>query len=215
MKRLLGSVFLLLLVFNSYSFAGKATKWDVDKAHSSINFTINHWATPVHGHFDDFDIDINFNPENLEESSINATIQVASVKTGWGPRDESIKTEDWFDAKEYPTITFKSSEIHNIGMGNYIARGKLRIKGVEKEIELPFSFLGVNKIQEDMKPVYNYIDEVASFALNFSINREDYYVGTGTKNQGTAWKLYRQVVGNTVKVTIGVEGNRKYPTSAR
>jgi polyisoprenoid-binding protein YceI len=213
MKRLFAkfvvNALLLMLIFSGSSFAGAATEWNLDKAHTSITFTINHFVTPVQGNFEDYDIDLNFDPENLEGSSINVSIQVASVKTGWGPRDEHLTYADWFDAENYPIMSFKSSEIMSKGNDNYVAKGKLKIKDVETEVELPFILLGVKKVSEDMKPMYDNIDEIASFAVHYSLDREEYNIGTGTSSPGKAAMFYRKFVGNEVKIFIAVEANCK------
>ena len=200
---------LLLLIISSFSYAGNATEWNLDKAHSSVNFTIDHFVTPIHGKFDDYNIDINFDPENLEDSKINVSIQVASVKTGWEPRDKSLQTSDWFDTDKYDAISFESSKIISKGDGNYVAEGKLKIKGVEKDVELPFSLLGIKQIPEDWESLYYNVDKVASFVIHYSLNREDFNVGTGTSNQSTAAMLYKKFVTNEVKVYISVEAGHK------
>ena len=208
-KHVVYALFLTLMI-SANSFAGEATKWNFSKAHSSINFKIWHLMTPVYGNFEDFDVALNFDPQNLEGSSINVTIQVASINTGWGPRDEHLKTEDWFEADEYPVMSFKSSKITGTGDGNYVAKGKLSMKGVEKEIDLPFKLLGIKEIPEEMKETLGGVDEVASFEIiNFSVNRKDYKVGTGTSTRETAAIVYSQVVGSEVNINIAIEVNRK------
>jgi polyisoprenoid-binding protein YceI len=202
--------FLLSFIISGNSFAGAATKWNVDKAHSSINFKIWHLMTPVTGKFEDFDIDLNFDPQNLAGSSIKVSIQTASINTGWEPRDEHLKTKDWFDAHMYPVMTFTSSNITSKGDGNFVAKGKLQIKGVAKDVELPFKLLGVKQIPEDMKETFGGNDEVASFEIaNFFVNRKDFNVGTGTSTKETAAMVYSQVVGSEVNINIAIEVNRK------
>ena len=203
------NTFLLLLIISSFSFAADATEWIVDKAHSSINFTIDHFVTPVHGKFDDYNIDINFDPENLKDSKINVTIQVASVKTGWEPRDKSLQTSDWFDTDKYDVISFESSKITGKGDGNYVAKGKLKIKDVEKNVELPFSLLGIKQISKDWESLYDNVDKIASFVIHYTLNREDFNVGTGTSSQSKAAVFYKKFVANEVNVYISVEADHK------
>jgi polyisoprenoid-binding protein YceI len=200
---------LFTLIFCGNSFAGAATKWNLDKAHTSINFKIEHFLTAVYGKFDDFNMDIHFDPNNLEASKINVSIQTTSINTGWGPRDTHLKTADWFDANKYPVMFFKSSEIMSKGNGNYIAIGKLQIKNVETEVELPFKLLGVKPIPEEMKQTFDGNDEVASFEVAFSLYRKEYNIGTATFTPGLAALRYSQVVGNEVNIIIAVEVNRK------
>ena len=207
--KLVANALLLTLIFSGNSIAGAATKWNLDKAHTSINFNIEHFLTLVPGRFDDFNIDIHFDPENLEGSSINVSIQVASINTGWGPRDDHLKTADWFDANKYPVMSFKSSKIMSKGNGNYVANGKLKIKDIENEIQLPFKLLGVKQISEKVKQMFSGIDEVASFEVSYSLNREEYKIGTGTSTPGLAATMYRQFVGSEVDIYIALEVNRK------
>ena len=209
-SKLIVNALFLTLIFSGNSFAGSATKWNLDKAHTSINFKIWHIMTPVHGKFEDFDIEIHFDPENLENSSINVSIQVASINTGWEPRDDHLKTADWFDFDKYPVMSFKSSKILSMGDGNYVAKGKLKINGVENDIELPYKLLGVKQLSKEMKKAFGGIDEVASFEIsNFSVNRKEYNIGTGTSTLGLAALTYRDVVGNAVNINIAIEVNRK------
>ena len=207
--KLVVNALLLTLIFSGNSFAGAATKWNLDKAHTSISFSIEHFVTKVPGRFDDFNIDMHFDQENLGDSRINVSIQAASINTGWGPRDDHLKTADWFDANKYPVLSFKSSKIMSTGNGNFIAKGKLKIKDVETDIELPFKLLGVKQIPEEMKQSFAGIDEVASFEVSFSLNREKYNIGTGSSTPGLAALRYSQVVGSEVNITIAVEVNRK------
>jgi polyisoprenoid-binding protein YceI len=206
MKRYARVLMVFILVFSFMnavnSIAGSATKWDLDKAHTTINFSIKHFFTPVTGKFQDFNIDLNFDPENLSASSINVDINVASVITGNEKRDNHLLTADWFDAEKYPQMSFKSNEIVSKGDNNFVAKGKLRIKEIEKDIELAFKILGVKQIPEKMKNMLGGIDELASFEAYYSLNRKDYTVGTGS------WAA-TLVVGGEVDIHIAVEVNRK------
>ena len=204
------NVMLLTLFFSGNSFAGPAPKWSFDKIHTSITFKIWHLMTPVYGKFDDFNIDLKFDPDNLNESSIKLSIQAASINTGWEPRDTHLNTQDWFDTSRYPVITFTSSQITRTDEDRYIAKGKLKIRDVEKDVELPFKLLGIKKITKDMKPMFGDNDEVASFEItNYLLNRKDYNVGTGTSTPGEAALTYRDVVGSSVNISIALEVYRK------
>jgi polyisoprenoid-binding protein YceI len=209
LKVMMTSLSLILVLFVS-SFAGSATKWNVEKANSSVNFKIWHLMTPVTGKFEDFDIDLNFDPENLDNSQVSVTIRTTSINTGWGPRDKHLRTEDWFNTDDYPVMTFKSSKIISQGDGDYIAEGTFKLRDVEKDIKLPFKLLGIHQIPEDMQNVFDGSDEVASFEIsNFIINRKDFHVGTGTSTPGEAAMTYRDVVGNSVNINIAIEVKRK------
>lgn len=170
----------------------RATAWQLDKSHSAINFTVNHFFTPVDGAFDDYNATVHFDPENLDGSYIDVTIPVASVNTRNDRRDGHLKTEDFFDAETYPEIRFVSDQIIRDGENNYIARGELTIRDVTKEFDLPFELLGVmdHPMQEGRK--------VAGIVASAELMRNDYGVGTGD------WRA-TAVVGNRVNIQLNLE----------
>jgi polyisoprenoid-binding protein YceI len=201
MKKAKFSVIMtLLLIATSINpmLANSATKWNLDKAHTQVLFSVNHYFTPVSGKFEDFDITLHFDPENLKESSIDVIINVASVNTGNTKRDGHLQTGDFFNAEKFPQITFKSSEIMSKGDNKFVAKGKLKIKDVEKNVELPFTLLGVKELAEEMSKKMRGKKKIASFEANHSLNRSEYGVGTGN------WAS-TLVVGGEVYITITVE----------
>ncbi len=202
------NIFIVVIIFSANRFEAVASEWNLDQAHTSINFKVNHFSTPVTGRFDDYDIDLTFDPNNLKASSVHVRIQTSSINTGYEPRDKHLKTEDWFDVETYPEMSFTSSEIVRNDDGTYIARGTLKIKGIKKEIELPFKLLGVERMSEEMKKNAGGIDRIASFETEYSIDRTEFDIGTGASTPGFAASMYRQSVGKEVKISIAVEVNR-------
>ncbi len=119
-----------------------ADKYVADKAHTNIGFTVKHMViTTVPGKFNDYMIDFIFDANDLNKSSIKVTIKTASINTDDEKRDEHLRSADFFDAAKYPEITFVSSSIMKKG-NDYVAKGTLTMRGVSKEIELPFKILG-------------------------------------------------------------------------
>ncbi len=119
-----------------------ADKYVADKAHTNIGFTVKHMViTTVPGKFNDYMIDFIFDANDLNKSSIKVTIKTASINTDDEKRDEHLRSADFFDAAKYPEITFVSSSIMKKG-NDYVAKGTLTMRGVSKEIELPFRILG-------------------------------------------------------------------------
>ncbi len=171
-----------------------ATKWTIDKTHSSINFEIRHFFSKVPGSFEDYDAQVYFSPDNLEESSISVTIPVESINTKNERRDNHLKSDDFFNAEKYPVITFNSTSIEAVGDNEFVAKGTLTIKDVSTDFELPFTLLGVqdNPFREGTK--------VAGIRSEFQLLRNDYNVGTGD------W-VSDAVVGNEVDVTLNLELN--------
>lgn len=170
----------------------RATAWQVDTAHSAVNFTINHFFTPVDGAFDEYEAEVYFDPANLEGSHIDVTIPVASVNTRNSDRDEHLRTPDFFNADEFPTIRFVSSEIVQNGETNFVARGELTIRDVTKEFDLPFELLGVmdHPMRENT--------QVAGIVASAELLRNDFGVGTGD------WRA-TAVVGNRVNIQLNLE----------
>ncbi|SMO92959.1 YceI family protein [Gracilimonas mengyeensis] len=171
-----------------------ATSWDIDKAHSAINFEVTHFFTPVNGTFESYNSTINFDPENLEESSINVEIDVSSINTRNERRDNHLRSADFFNAEKWPHITFTSNTIEKTGENEFVAKGTLTIKETEQEIELPFTLLGItdNPMKENTL--------VAGITASTMVNRGDYEVGTGDWASDT-------VIGDEVTVDLNLELN--------
>lgn len=176
-----------------------AEVWMVDNAHSAVTFKVKHFFTPVTGRFNEFDVDFMFDPADLDNSSISATIQVGSIETENERRNNHLKTNDFFNAEEFPTMSFVSSSIESTGENQYVANGTLTIRDTSLEIELPFSLLGIAEIPEDMQERMG--KRVASFQADASINRNDYGVGTGS------WAA-TAVVGDKVDISILIEAKQ-------
>lgn len=187
----------LVAVFGVASIAAvkmNAKAWSVDKSHTSIKFEVRHFFSDVPGQFHDYDAEVYFSPDNLEESSIDVTIQVASIDTENERRDGHLQSADFFNAEKWPTITFSSENIEQVGENEFVANGTLTIKDVSRDFEMPFTLLGVqdNPFQEGTL--------VAGMSSEFTLLRNDFNVGTGD------W-VSDAVVGNEVDVTLNVELN--------
>ena len=120
-----------------------AGTWKLDKAHSELSFTVKHLGiSKVRGVFHDFDVTIHAADE-LEDSTIEATIDLASVDTKDPNRDGHLKTGDFFKIDEFPTATFKSTSISG-ALDDFTVTGDLTLRGVTKPITLKGEFGGVN-----------------------------------------------------------------------
>ncbi len=179
-----------------------AAGWSVDPAHTEVNFSVKHFFTPVTGSFDEYEIVLSYDPENPENSSVEAKIPVASVNTGNGQRDDHLRSADWFEATAHPHMTFKSTSVEKAGENRLVARGPLTIKGQSREIELPITLLGTQEIPEEMQQMLGGTKEVASFRATTSIDRGDFGVGVGS------WAA-TLVVGGKVEIEILLEAHRK------
>ncbi|MGM0452915.1 MAG: YceI family protein [Thermodesulfobacteriota bacterium] len=170
--RLLALTTCLLLCMTSLSSA-EAKHWQIDKDHSNIYFDIRHTYAMVRGQFGNFSGTVVFDPESAEASSVDFKVPVDSINTGITKRDSHLRSEDFFASGQYPYMTFYSTDIEHVKDNRYTVAGELTIKDVTKEVEIPFTYLGLrdNPLEEGQK--------VAGFEADFTINRLDYNVGTG------------------------------------
>lgn len=186
-------VYLVTMVSSIETHAvSTITKWEFDKAHSSISFKIRHYFTPITGHFNSYDGLIYFDATNLKESSIDVKIDVKSIDTKNDKRDSHLQTADFFEAEKFPFIRFKSTEIVKKNNSEFVAKGKLTIKDVVTDFDLPFTLLGI------MDHPRKKGTKISAFEANFMINRNDYHVGTGQY-------VETAVIGDEVNINITLE----------
>lgn len=116
--------------------------WNIDASHSAVTFVVRHLVvSKVRGRFDKFSGAITVAEDPLQ-STVDATIEVASINTSDEGRDGHLRNGDFFDADAFPTITFATTGV--VGSGSdYTLTGDLTIKGVTKQVELELEFNGV------------------------------------------------------------------------
>lgn len=192
----LGFAILLVLTNTNLVQAQDAPMWKVDKSHTFVNFSINHFFSAVNGKFTDFDGKFYLDFNNLKESKADFTIAVKSINTDNSKRDAHLQTVDFFDANTYPTMTFKSTKMEKKSDKQIIVYGKLTIRDKTHNIILPVDIKGQME-HPMMKGTL-----ILGLATNLKINRNDYGVGTGD------W-VATMVVGNEVNISINMELNRK------
>lgn len=160
-------IVLMALLFSFTTTNLLAQSWNIDAKHSKISFEINHFFTPVEGFFNDYKGELNFDEANLEESSVNFNVQVASVQTDSKKRDGHLQSSDFFDAANYPEMKFVSTSISKTDEG-FVANGELTIRDVTKSVEVPFKVLG--KGDHPMKKGV----EIIALKAGFKINRNEW-----------------------------------------
>lgn len=170
--------------------------WTVDKSHSSANFKVRHLMSNVTGRFGDFDAAINLDRANPAKSSVEFTIQAASIDTGNKNRDEHLRTPDFFDVASHPTITFKSTSIKQKSKDTFDVTGDLTMRGVTKQVTLPVTHLGFGKDARG--------NDISAFEIETTVNRKDY---------GIIWNRNLDeggvLLGEDVKVSIALEVRKK------
>ena len=137
-------------------------KWTANASAAQIKFSVKGPFGTVHGSFSGLMSTILFDEDNLAASSILASVVVKSINTGIGLRNKDLQKEKYFNADAFPSISFKSNKIKKSGTG-FKAMGNLTIKGITKNVEIPFSFSGKGN--------------AGTFKGNFTLQRADYGIG--------------------------------------
>ena len=182
--------------------SSSARVWNVDTAHTEVNFSVKHFFTPITGSFQDYDVELMFDKDDPANSKVSARIAVGSVNTGNEGRDNHLRSDDWFEADKYPYITFESSSVRQISETALVAVGDLTIKDVTRRVELPIELLGLKQIPEQMRGMMGGITEATGFSTGLEINRNEFNVGVGS------WAA-TMIVGDQVNIQIRVEANHK------
>jgi len=173
--------------------------YNIDPVHSSIGFTIRHIVSHVPGQFTSFSGTLVVDRDHLENSTVQATIEVGSVSTNNEKRNGHLKSPDFFDVAKFPTITFKSSSWKKTGESTFDVTGNLTIKDVTKEVVLKVTLLGFAPGMMG--------GQVSGWEATTTINRSDFGV-IGPAMLGKA-------IGEEVAVTISVEADQVVPAAAK
>ena len=117
--------------------AAATTTWQIDPAHSAAQFAVRHLAiSTVRGAFTKVNGTIQLDDKDITKSTVDVTIDVNSVDTRVADRDKDLKSDHFFDADHFPTITFKSKRVEQVAPGKLKVTGDLTIRGTTKEIVL-------------------------------------------------------------------------------
>jgi polyisoprenoid-binding protein YceI len=120
--------------------------YTLDPAHTRIGFVARHaMVTKVRGSFAEFEGTAHLDSQDPTKSSAKLTIQVPSITTGNGQRDDHLRNNDFFDAPTYPEITFVSTGVEVTGEDTFRMTGDLTIKGVTKPVSIDFELTGAAK----------------------------------------------------------------------
>jgi len=193
------ALFLALPAFAAAQSAAPAaapavTTFTIDPVHSGVKFEIEHLlVSTVTGRFTQFQGTINLSKANDVQSSVDVTINAASINTDEPKRDTHLKSPDFFDAAKFPTLTFKSTSVTATGNGQLSVTGTFTLHGVSKTIVIPVTQKG---------PIAGMAPgtQVVGFKGSLSLKRSDYGM---SKMIG--------LVGDNVDITLNVEANAAAP----
>jgi polyisoprenoid-binding protein YceI len=189
-KKLIVAVFATSVLW--FNHGAKARTYEIDPVHSSISFWIDHIGFgPILGVVYEYSGQFDFNADNLAASKVEAKLKVVSINTGSKRRDGDIQGADWFNAAEFPEISFVGKGFTQTGANTGNIVGKMTIAGVSRDVTLDVKF---------NKEADNPFDKshVAGFSARATILRSDF-----------GMKTYLPLVGDRVDVVIEVEGAAK------
>jgi polyisoprenoid-binding protein YceI len=129
-----------------------AGTYELDVAHTSVAFVARHMLSKVRGRFTEFSGQIEV-AERPEDSSVGVEIATESVQTDTGKRDDHLKSGDFFQTEEFPTISFRSTAVRRTGGTTFELDGDLTIKGVTKPVTLAGEFLGAGPGMDGETPM--------------------------------------------------------------
>lgn len=175
-------------VHKTETASAPVTAWRIDKG--TVGFTATQLGQPFTGTFGKLSGDLVLDPADLDEATLTAAVYTGSVDAGDAQRNAALPGEDWFDVAHYPKATFKSSKfVHKDGR-SYEVTGKLSIKGIEKQVTIPFTLTPNG--------------DTAVIKGGFDMKRTDFDVGEDQWASG-------QWIGLDVKVTIDAVATRAAP----
>ena len=178
-----------------------AADWNIDPAHTQTSFAVKHLVvSTVRGEFGKTTGTVHLDDADLARSSVEATIDAATVSTRNPDRDAHLRSPDFFDVARYPTVTFRSTKVQKAAAGALEVSGDLTLRGVTRPVTLDVT------ISPEVKGMSG--ETRRAFSATTRINRQDY---------GLRWSKAVEagpVVGDEVTISIDVEAVREQPKAA-
>lgn len=171
--------------------AAHANTYDIDIVHSHIAFFIDHLGfSKVIGTANDFSGSFDFDAANPEASVLNASVKVSSINTNSTQRDSDIQGADWFNATEFPDITFEGTAFAKSGDATGTITGNLTIAGVTKPVTLDVTF---NKEGENPWSKLHFV----GFSARAAIKRSDFGMQAALGMIGDDVDIYLEIEGQS------------------
>ena len=190
-KRSLIALAISALALGSLTSVNAAVEtYNIDPVHTWVGFTIAHFFTKVPGYFSKVKGTIVVDRDHLENSTVEAVIEVASITTNTKMRDDDLRSTNFFAAAQFPSMTFKSESWKSTGDNTYAVTGMLTMKNVAKEVVLKVTSLGFGP---GMKGA-----AISGWEASLTLDRRDFDIAA---DQG--------LIGNNVEVLINVEADLK------
>ncbi len=180
----------------STSVLPKAGTYAIDQAHSEVGFIARHLiGTKVRGRFTGFSGTFTV-AEKPEESTLEAVVQAASIQTNQAQRDDHLRTNDFLDVPNHPTLVMKSTGLRRVDDANWVLTVDLTVRGVTKSVDFDLEYLGEGPSMVEGQTV-------VAFSARAEINRQDFGVAfSHSLLDGSV------VVGNKVVIELEVEAGQ-------
>ena len=142
-----------------------AADWKMEPAQSRLEFIATFEKNAAPGVFKEFDTRLRFEPDKPETGRLDVTVKVTSADMRGGEVNRAIRGAEWFDSARFPQAEFHAEDIRRVAPGRYLARGVLALKGMKKDLEVPFTW------QESAN--------AATMEGELSVERLQFGIGTG------------------------------------
>lgn len=185
---------LLFSMFLLGQVQAQDSKWGFDAMHTNIGFTVSHMGISLmEGEFNEFSGEVTTGKEDFSDAKVAFTIKSASINTDVTPRDEHLKSADFFDVEKYPEIKFAGAVKGRSIANTYVLAGELTMHGITKPVTLKLTYMGQaydghNKLQK------------AGFKVSGVVNRDDFGIAYNAPMPSGA-----PMIGREVNLKINVE----------
>lgn len=191
MKTTFFCLLMLIGMAGMSQLADAADTYEVDASHSMIIFRAKHMGVSYnYGRFNEFSGNLAVDETDAANSTIELEVKAASVDTGNEKRDQHLRSPDFFNAKQFPVITFKSTEVKKVDEDTLEVTGDLGLHGVKKSVTVEVAITGKGKNQQGTALI--------GFETTFTIKRSEFGMDYGIG-----------AVSDDIRITVSVEGMKK------
>jgi polyisoprenoid-binding protein YceI len=171
--------------------------WEIDPAHSQATFSVKHMMfSTVRGQFKVLSGHLHIDEQNPQNSWVDAQVDAASIDTREERRDNHLRSPDFFDAQNYPTLTFKSTKVEHTGGNEYNVTGDLTMHGVTRPVTFKAEYLGQGKNPWGLT--------AAGLSAKTKVNRKDWNLNWNQALEAGGW-----LVSDDVTIEIDLETIQK------
>ncbi len=165
-------------------------KWTINLHHSQAVFAVRHlMVTWVVGLFSTITGTLDFDPLNVAAGAVAVEIEAASLRSGIEARDDHLKSPDFFDVEQYPSITFRSTRVEPAGLDHAWVHGDLTLRGVTRPVLLDVRWAGPAHLEDEGQLYTSY-----GFQAKTKINRADFGMDFNIEMEHGRFGLSRQVL---------------------